>query len=364
MSLAGHIIWSLACISEVSNSLSVSLKNSVHRLKDGLFLSVSRDTRAGLLFIETVQMMQRINFRNVCRKVSYLAVVLFLFHPVSSYARPDMSPLGRNLADKGSAFYHFSVTQFDSADGKRHYKVWTGIPDKPPSASGYSVIYMLDGNAVMDRFSDPLLKKLSEKNPPVIVVIGYQTDLPFDLPARAYDYTPAVEGNTVQTVHGRAAGGSLIFRHLIEQTIAPRVEKGLNIDRHKRAIWGHSLGGVFVLDTYLSSSFFTVHYAASPTLNSHYAGLLTKLEAMNKQRAGDKQLSLMEGSGEPGKNPQAPGPDILNKVRVALSLLHTEGLATTYWSYPSFTHGQMFNVGFEQALLNIAGADPQQISAR
>ncbi len=54
--------------------------------------------------------------------------------PVSSYAGPDMSPLGPNIADKGSAFYHFSVRTFDSADGKRHYKVWTGIPNKNPAS--------------------------------------------------------------------------------------------------------------------------------------------------------------------------------------------------------------------------------------
>ena len=35
------------------------------------------------------------------------------------YAKPDMRPLGPNIADKGSVFYHFSVTSFDSVDGTR-----------------------------------------------------------------------------------------------------------------------------------------------------------------------------------------------------------------------------------------------------
>lgn len=43
----------------------------------------------------------------------------------------------------------------------------------------------------MDRLPETLLKQLADHSPPVIVAIGYQTNLPFDLNGRAYDYTPA-----------------------------------------------------------------------------------------------------------------------------------------------------------------------------
>ncbi len=88
-----------------------------------------------------------------------------------------MRPLGPNIADKGSVFYHFSATSFDSVDGTRHYRVWTAVPNTTAPASGYPILYMLDGNAVMDRLDDELLKQLSEKTPPVIVAVGYQTNL-------------------------------------------------------------------------------------------------------------------------------------------------------------------------------------------
>ncbi len=91
---------------------------------------------------------------------------------------------GRISPIKGSAFYHFSVNPFDSADGTRHYRVWTAVPNKAAPASGYPILYMLDGNAVMDRLNDELLKQLAEKSPPVIVAVGYQTNLPFDLNGR------------------------------------------------------------------------------------------------------------------------------------------------------------------------------------
>ena len=135
---------------------------------------------------------------------------LTLIWNAHAFAKPDMQPLGPNIADKGSAFYHFSVNSFDSADGSRHYRVWTAVPNKAAPASGYPILYMLDGNAVMDRLNDDLLKQLAEKSPPVIVAVGYQTNLPFDLNGRAYDYTPAAESGKTDTRSRKSGGLSLI----------------------------------------------------------------------------------------------------------------------------------------------------------
>ncbi len=66
------------------------------------------------------------------------------------YAKPDNAATGAEYNDKGSVFYYFSVTSFDSVDGTRHYRVWTAVPNTT-AASGYPILYMLDGNAVMDR---------------------------------------------------------------------------------------------------------------------------------------------------------------------------------------------------------------------
>ena len=64
---------------------------------------------------------------------------LTLIWNAHAFAKPDMQPLGPNIADKGSAFYHFSVNSFDSADGSRHYRVWTAVPNKAAPASGYPI---------------------------------------------------------------------------------------------------------------------------------------------------------------------------------------------------------------------------------
>ncbi|KAB2492384.1 alpha/beta hydrolase, partial [Enterobacter hormaechei] len=204
---------------------------------------------------------------------------LTLIWNAHAFAKPDMQPLGPNIADKGSAFYHFSVNSFDSADGSRHYRVWTAVPNKAAPASGYPILYMLDGNAVMDRLNDDLLKQLAEKSPPVIVAVGYQTNLPFDLNGRAYDYTPAAESGKTDT-RSRKSGGSNDFRQLLETRIAPKVEQGLNIDRQRRGLWGHSYGGLFVLDAWLSSPYFRTYYSASPSLGRGHDALLSRITAV------------------------------------------------------------------------------------
>ena len=49
----------------------------------------------------------------------------------------------------------------------RYDRVWTAVPDKTPPAAGYPVLYMLDGNAVMDKLDDAFLQQLFAGSPPV-----------------------------------------------------------------------------------------------------------------------------------------------------------------------------------------------------
>ncbi len=293
------------------------------------------------------------------RRVLFSAIsCIVLLYGAKGYAKPDMKPLGPNIADRGSALYHFRVEQFDSADGKRHYKVWTAIPNKKPAASGYPVLYMLDGNAVMGRLSETLLKQLAEKTPPVIIAIGYQTNLPFESNSRAWDYTPAREGKKgTQGENGRnrrEMGGSNDFRQLLEQHIAPTVEQGININPQQRGLWGHSYGGLFVLDSWLSSSFFRHYYSASPSLGQSYLALLNRLTAVDKTRYCHKHLFFMEGAASPGKNVQTQAPDILPRIHDVVASLQRDGIPADYWDYPGLTHGPMFDASFKSALLDMS----------
>lgn len=285
----------------------------------------------------------------------FIAALVCAFYGINADAKPDMRPLGPNIADRGSAYYHFNVAYFDSLDGERHYKVWTAIPNAAPPAEGYPILYALDGNAVMDRVSDSLLAQLTQKTPPVIVAVGYQTTLPFDKNARAYDYRPTVKENSADSGRdSRKSGGSEAFRQLLQNTIVENVERGMKIDPRRRAIWGHSYGGLFIIDSWLASSRFRIYFSASPSLGRGNASLLDKMAEAKADAFSQKSLYLMEGAVATQRVSSAGAEETRGNVLQTVSLLKKKGVAVNWWPYPGLSHGEMFNASLQSALLKVA----------
>ena len=285
----------------------------------------------------------------------FIAALVCAFYGINADAKPDMRPLGPNIADRGSAYYHFNVAYFDSLDGERHYKVWTAIPNAAPPAEGYPILYALDGNAVMDRVSDSLLAQLTQKTPPVIVAVGYQTALPFDQNSRAYDYRPAVKENPADSGRdARKSGGSEAFRQLLQNTIVESVERGMKIDPQRRAIWGHSYGGLFIIDSWLASSRFRIYFSASPSLGRGNASLLDKMAEAKADAFSQRSLYLMEGAVATQRVSSAGAEETRGNVLQTVSLLKKKGVAVNWWPYPGLSHGEMFNASLQSALLKVA----------
>ena len=266
----------------------------------------------------------------------FIAALVCAFYGINADAKPDMRPLGPNIADRGSAYYHFNVAYFDSLDGERHYKVWTAIPNAAPPAEGYPILYALDGNAVMDRVSDSLLAQLTQKTPPVIVAVGYQTTLPFDQNARAYDYRPTVKENSADSGRdSRKSGGSEAFRQLLQNTIVENVERGMKIDP-------------------LASSRFRIYFSASPSLGRGNASLLDKMAEAKADAFSQKSLYLMEGAVATQRVSSAGAEETRGNVLQTVSLLKKKGVAVNWWPYPGLSHGEMFNASLQSALLKVA----------
>ncbi len=68
------------------------------------------------------------NTIRICFLLMMLTVMTAGLTAVPAIARPDMRPLGKNIADTGSAWYRFQSKKFVSQDGERHYRVWLAIP--------------------------------------------------------------------------------------------------------------------------------------------------------------------------------------------------------------------------------------------
>ncbi|MEG3384742.1 alpha/beta hydrolase, partial [Salmonella enterica] len=152
----------------------------------------------------------------------------------------------------------------------------------------------------------------------------------------------------------RKTGGGPAFRQLLERHIAPQVEQGITINSERRGVWGHSYGGLFVLDSWLSSSFFHIYYSASPSLSRDNFVLLNRLTTVKPSLFCHKKLIIMEGSASNGDSRQRQMAELLQKVQETVRTLENNGVNAALQHYPGLGHGPMFNASFRSALLDIS----------
>lgn len=301
--------------------------------------------------------MDKLSF-SLKKSVKFLLVLSLLGSAFSIYAKPDLKPLAENIADQGSLYYQFQVKTFKSKDQKRTYKVWLGIPKKQIQNDVYASIFMLDGNAVMDKIKEPLLKKLSEKDPPVLVAIGYDSQLPFESKLRSLDYTPADETGKPSVDPRnpeRESGGSQAFALVIKEQITPWVESKVKLNHYRKVLWGHSYGGLFVIDRFLHDDQFSHYFAASPSLSWADARTFKNVAKTDSTTLKNKNLMLMEGDlNLTNQIKVSPNLDrnMIQNNRKLISELHEKGANTKFLIYPDLSHGQVFQASLMDVLNN------------
>ncbi|MBP2079034.1 alpha/beta hydrolase [Oceanobacillus polygoni] len=137
------------------------------------------------------------------------------------------------------------------------YQVSISIPTDLAPKEGFPVLYVLDGNAygMLCREIVRLQSRRAEKtkvSPMIIVSIGYGTSEM--LPSlRVYDFTPAsVTASLPPKPDGAswpAHGGAKGFLDFLETIVQPFVHQSAPVDPGNQMLFGHSLGGLFVLYT-------------------------------------------------------------------------------------------------------------------
>lgn len=269
---------------------------------------------------------------------------------VASGAHTQENP---TLAETASAHYRFERLHIDSADGQRHYRLDIGIPRTAAAAPGYPVMYLLDGNHVMAQLQEPWLAELNAGTPPLLVMIGYQIDGTYDGEQRTRDYT----GTT-----------SLAFLQLIQQQIKPQVQGRYCVDSQRQTLWGHSFGGLFVLDALLQQpQAFQTWIAASPSLwyqpltydngmalRQFAPGTRRTVWLLRGEREGKPPIAQYDGgSAQRRKEMQAVPSDATRLLAEHLATLSgTEARAA---QFNGRNHGQMFTTALHLGLRQAAG---------
>ncbi|QNH77889.1 alpha/beta hydrolase [Pseudomonas protegens] len=257
---------------------------------------------------------------------------------------PDQ-PMDRSLLQRQDLPYRFTSLQLDSADGQRHYQLWIGKPLQAPPPQGYPVLWMLDGNAALGALDPEQLKRLDQGQAPLLVAVGYQTPLRIERNARTYDYTPQQPGQALQQdpLTGQPSGGAQAFLQLLRERMRPAVAAQAPIDSAQQTLWGHSYGGLLVLQALFSQPQAFRHYAAaSPSLWWGDGLILPQAQGLTERLRGHRaQLLLMRGGAEPGNPRQPAGPGADQRARqLQAQLAQVQGLALDYHSFEALNHGQ------------------------
>ncbi|MGO1072896.1 alpha/beta hydrolase [Lysobacter sp. CA199] len=318
--------------------------------------------------------------RSRCRSARYRSAlfgVMFslgaclALSPVAAQPRDPRQTIGPTVADAPSAAYRFERFVIESADGRRRWRVTLGIALQRAPRHGFSALYMLDGNAALMEFDQALLAELARGAAPVLVFIGHDNDLRIDTAARTRDYTPSAalgEGGV------RSGGGADAFAEAIVERIQPEVRRRVPLDRSREAVWGHSFGGLFVLNLlYTHGDAFATWLPASPSLWWDQGMLLGAPERGFFERKRQRPVSVLLMQGERERRPDEAGRDRgdprvaahLARIaaapadatqRLAERLDRKRGAQACYRSFAGLDHGPMLRASV-RAAAQIVAAD-------
>lgn len=139
-----------------------------------------------------------------------------------------------------------------TGDGRR-YRVAVAEPEGTAPEGGWPSLMVLDGAAHFAAVAGAAaaLARRPDKTgvePLAIIGVFHEPDEDArDGDARFRDFThtapPPGEGE------GRPWGGAEAFRRTLEEAVMPRVHSRLPLAAARRAVFGHSLGGLFVIET-------------------------------------------------------------------------------------------------------------------
>lgn len=168
------------------------------------------------------------------------------------------------------------VRVMHARDDGREYRILVARPAGAPPPAGFPVLYVLDGNAAFATVAEAVRVQSRRAAatgvaPAVVVGIGYPTDGPYDETRRIRDFTtPADPARLPPRPDGSpwpANGGADAFLRFLVEEVKPAIARDVPVDRTRDALFGHSLGGLFVLHTlFTRPDSFRAYAAISPSL--------------------------------------------------------------------------------------------------
>lgn len=225
----------------------------------------------------------------------------------------------------------------------RPYRIFLARPTRPCAESGCPVLYFLDGNATFGTAAEAMrlqTRTPSSLEPAAVVAIGTDTDQPFDIPARYFDYTtpadPAVLRKRGNGEPYPPLGGADAFLDFIADDLMPEIGRRLPTDPARAALVGHSLGGYLTLHAFLSRpGLFATYVAGSPSVWWNAGEIVARAEAFAAAAPDLAGRRVFVGAG--GDEPSGM---VEGAARVAgiLAPLEAQGLAVSHQTFAGEFH--------------------------
>ncbi|OAM87802.1 alpha/beta hydrolase-fold protein [Termitidicoccus mucosus] len=248
-----------------------------------------------------------------------------------------------------------------SATG-RDYRIFISVPDTPPPAEGFPVLYVLDGNGTFP-FAALISRSWRERgaalgiHPGIVVGIGYPVSGDLDLVARAEDYTPpAPDLSDTGDFSGSKQGGADRFLDFIENELKPLLAAGFRLDPSRQTLFGHSYGGLFTLHAlFTRPGAFQRYVASSPSIWWNHRRILAERDAFLKARSSSIQqkntsprlvitVGSLEQTPRPSRQPAHRAERVIarrqvDNARELSASLADVGLENTLYVFEDDNHG-------------------------
>jgi len=248
----------------------------------------------------------------------------------------------------------------------RRFEISIALPKAPPAGSGYPVFYVLDPQTSFATLTETVRNHESMFGPVVIVGVGYETEA--EQRNRMFDLSlPGTDPLTLPAMFRDGYGpygGAADFLAFLKDELKPAVTAITKIDADREALFGHSLGGLFVLYAlFTQPDSFDTYVAGSPSIWWGNKLLLQELPGFKSrlaQRRSTQRLLMTMGGLEFQTNPEElrliqqmnlAGAEELPRVvdmlgnaaalAKELTSLSTAGLQVEYVVFPEETHNSV-----------------------
>lgn len=225
----------------------------------------------------------------------------------------------------------------------RRYRIFAAKPIGPAPDAGNPVVYVLDGNAVFSTAVE------------AVRLQGRHTVKTMVTPAIVNDFTLSPESTYANRWNGRDMppnGGSNVFLRFIEEELKPEIGRRFAVDASRQAIFGHLLGGLFVLHAkFTKPESFRNYISCSPSVHWAKEHLYAKEETfIGKVKEQPANLDCLISMGELERGHFTRSVELAEELAARLSGLTDYGVRVQYKEFENENHGSVLLVLISRAL--------------